>query len=228
MLDAAHRSHYPGEGGTLSSASLLTAALRMDVYLPEPVISLVLAAHPELLRVPDPLLPLALAAGRPSYALARWQAVVEQLLRADPAAARIRGADGRSALHEALRGLIVGQRPMVVNLLLRAAPEAVAWRDGLTGLPPGLLAAVASTTTATTTTRAAAASIDNDVLAPSKTNDPFNLLTRKQHQLMDRTQASKTAPASLPLNGEDNISEEAAQLGIIYDLLRANPLQIHA
>lgn len=218
MLQASY-VHHCSSGASASSDNfrnlLLSASISMDVYLPEQVLSLMIAAYPEQLRIADGLghLPLAVAASTTTYySLARLEAMIEELLKANPAAAHHRNSEtGRSALFEAiLNAAGVG----VLERLLRAAPEAIELRDGESGLPPALLAAGVSDRPATLGAAAQTGS------------DPFNLLTDKQHALLERMQGDGSDSMIAKLKTEQ--LDETAQLETIYKLLKANPAQILA
>lgn len=213
---------------------VLQASVAMDVYLPDKVLSLLVAAYSEQLRIPNALgqLPLAAAVSSTVYLLARQKAVVEVLLEAHPAAAHHRNPEtGRSALHEAIlaghqltapAATSDGSTPTaasasVLERLLRAAPESIEWKDLENGLPPALLAAmprkhvacIASDTTSETTS--------------AKLVDPFNILSSKQHELIHRTKVDGSIEAAAPCTEQDT---ETAQLETIYALLRMNPAQL--
>jgi len=210
MLQVAHRHLH----GDKSSESLLIATLRMDIYLPDTIVSLIISARPDLLRVPNPIMPLSEAAGNRSYSLARWERLVELLLKANPAAARTLP----TPFHQAIR---VG-RPFA--LFIRTTPEATAWRDSINGLPPALLAASVSTAIEGLECQEDDEPSSDAAIWSSRASDPFKLLPPKQRERLDR-QASISA-SNHKDGGQNMASEDQSQLENIYTLLRANPLQV--
>lgn len=226
---------------------LAHATIAMDVYLPDPVLSLVIATYPETLRTLDSLgrLPLAAAVSRRSSCssssssnaghcnfspVVRLEAVVADLLHADPAAARHRNvATGRSALMDAIVAghvwwstgssvAAVHGGGGVLRRLLRAAPEALELKDGTTGLPPALLAAVPRNAPVVGRGESSSVTSVNDAM------DPCHLLTSKQREKLWKVEVPPQQQHAIM----DRPDETAPQLETIYELLRANPAQVGA
>jgi hypothetical protein len=215
---------------------LLHASITMDVYLPDQVVSLMIAAYPEQLRIPDALghvpLTVAVLGYHSYYSLARLEAVVEYVLQAYPAAARHRHPEtGRSALLEAI---VAGHQWTastaaaagnggVLERLLQAHPGAMDWRDGENGLPPALLAAVPRKQVLQRTT----ASNCGDSFGIDSI-DPCNLLTTKQHELIQQQNkhvAAAVDGSNSSLLAITEVPGETTQLETIYKLLQTNPAQ---
>ena len=75
LLQSAYRHRFG-----LETPNLLVAAIRMDVYLPEQAIGLILEANPSLVKDTSDGIPLHVAASAPSYSLARTKQLFSRLL----------------------------------------------------------------------------------------------------------------------------------------------------
>jgi hypothetical protein len=226
------------------------ASIHLDVYLPEPVLSLVLSAYPEQLSIPNALgqLPLSAAVAlrmvhavhNTEWARERCQAMVQLLLRAyKKAANHVNPITGRSALMEAIGAghSWLGSGPTttassrdaagqsVLQQLLEAAPDMLQARDGTTGLPPALLAAAAATANMHSMG-------DVGPLLPAEEPslavrlDPYQLLSTKQRDELLSSPA--TALAATDKKSAGMKEEEHERLTTIFALLRANPSQLVA
>lgn len=185
----------------------LTSVIALDIYLPDAVLALALKAHPEQARqVVDGQLPLSWAAALPSYSQARSCQVLQSLLAAFPSAAQARDVQGRSSLSRAS----ASGKDWDAGLqeLFEADPDALIEVDDESGLPSALLAAAAVV---------AVEPESKAALETLKTNDPFHLLSGKQHEWM----AGRASAMSM--NETLSVPPETRHLTTIYQLLQAGP-----
>jgi len=208
-----------GSGRPNMPYRLLPAAIRMDLYLPEQVISIASQARPHELAVEDPAtgqLPLSLAASTAHYSRERSLFVIRSLLDAFPKAAKIfDSARQRSALSHAIAS---GKRwHGGVEDLFRANPEALIMRDSETGLVPALLQALADELNLC------------DIPSTSETSkrgvvhveDPYNLLSPKQQgSLRELTGRRGHQKVECKAIFDDRNTEH---IDSIYSLLRSEP-----
>jgi hypothetical protein len=244
------QSDFSDKGVVVEPRDAVHASIHLDVYLPEPVLSLVLSAYPEQLSIPNALgqLPLSAAVAlrmvpavhRTEWARGRCQAMVQLLLRAyKKAASQVNTNTGRSALMEAIgaghswlgtgptaktitRGA-AGQS--VLQQLLEAAPDMLQARDGTTGLPPVLLAAAVAAN--------GPLMVDGGQLPAEEPSlavqlDPYELLSTKQRDELLATPASILAEATDQKKSLGTGEREHERLTTIFALLRANPSQLVA
>jgi len=148
---------------------------------------------------------------------------VEKVLEAYPPAAYRRNSNtGRTALFEAIAAghqWSSAEAAGVLELLFRAAPEVVEWRDRTTGLPPALLAAQ--------TPQKGPAIHGVHAIEPitAADLDPFNLLMTKQHDLIQQQKRNAISHGDSILP-KSIVSADTSQLDTLFELLRANPTQI--
>jgi ankyrin repeat protein len=178
--------------------SLLCRAICMDLYLPEGVVPLLLPTVAD----EDGHVPLSLAAATHHYSPERAQAVFQRLLTAFPTAAASQNDLGQSPLALAVAS---GKTWDEVQLLFAAAPQAIGWRDSVTGLPPTLVAATACPAYPPTD--------DND-MSWLEEIDPYQLMTRKHRLVRQERQRRPTVPRK---------NVETAQVETIFELLLADP-----
>jgi hypothetical protein len=217
MLLEAYTRHTKGS----KPFNLLYAVIELDQYLPEQVLSKVIKVCPQLLHQADPTtgrLPLGLAASTPAYSAKRSDEILKTLLQAAPEAAKERDKQGATALSAAVAA---GKRSTTgVERLFTAAPDSVRWRDGRTGLPPALLAGTSPPETYVE---------HEEALQPSPHEmDPYNLLGGKHHELLRHRHRSREERSGRSQEIFEDPETEEAHLGTIYNLLRADPSQIHA
>jgi Ankyrin repeats (3 copies) len=211
-----HYQNFCGQAYNEDS-TVLHAAIALDKFLPEQVLTMMIASYPDQLCTPDPStgrVALTTAASSTYYSSDRAFAVIKELLEACPQAARYRSPhSGRSALMEAAAA---GHSINVINLLLQAVPEAQEWRDGATGLPLALVAATAPPYQ----------EVEHAGVAEGDL-DPLHLLFRKkQHDgVIDQAQSERNAAETCE-QGASAVGEDTAHLTTIYALLQRNPSQL--
>lgn len=212
LLRTAYQHH--GHPGTGTGYNFIRAVIAMDLYLPEPILDMAIQARPELLRERDETGSYVLhqAAATLTHSPQRARDVLHSVLDAFPAAARVRDNYGRSPLAIALASGKVW-KDSAVQALWQAAPEALAWRDGKTGLPPVLVAATAMAPLWTGTEESSFAALGND---------PCGLLTGKQQELLRRRSLS-SAETNRAKHQYGTGDPDVDALETVYSLLQADP-----
>jgi ankyrin repeat protein len=226
MLQQAYQRHT-----SRKDDSPLLACITMDIFLPEQVISLIVKAYPELLRVPDPIhgnLPLATAAiachSTPKSLAYRRQVILETLLGAYMPAVEHRNRHGRSVLWEAAATGRVSWS--ILERILKHAPDALEWHDRETQLPLALYAAASSAPAIYPLPHQCMLGSHEQVL-PSDSRirdflDPFHLLTDKQYDLLLKEHEKNQ---KLDVSVHETTADHH-HLNVIYEFLKANPSQI--
>jgi hypothetical protein len=237
LLEAAWSHKCKPASGVDESFRLLHAALAMDLYLPEQVVTLAIQAHPGQLEEEDSvtgMLPIAMAAAMDHYSPGRGRALILQLLQANPAAARRRSGSGvaRSPLVHAVASGKVWTAG--VQALAEADPDALQWVDRESSLSPALLAAAAAV-------QGEQEADDYDPNLPEPTYnsrtslflrqhlDPFGLLSSKQHERLDASLGSSKSTTEEGGTIEVDPAAAAARppkvdrINTVYELLRADP-----
>lgn len=209
LLEAAYQYMSDLNPSIPRSYRLLNSSIVMDVYLPEQVVALAILAKSDQLQERDERgqVPLALVASTRQYSPERSHELVQLLLKSYPPAAMERDNKGRSSLTLAAES--GKQLDWGLEDLLDADPDALSELDGLTGLPPALVAATAVSETVP---------IEEQVHATGAAQDPYNLLSPKQHEWLDRHNGRRSLRKLLSF--EDR---ETEQSNTIYTLLRKDP-----
>lgn len=215
LLQTAYQHYSKVSPGVSRLFQSLHAAISLDLYLPESVVLMITQAHPEQLEHADPntgQLPLALAAGMLHYSASRSSTLIELLLQGYPRAAQSIDRQGRFPLSLAVDS---GKRwDAGVELLLRAAPDTLLWRDGQTGLVPALsvASAVAEKNEGGT---------DAGFSSTELSNDPFALLNTKQRESISRLPAG---PLPSRMDAAVNtVDPETRHVTTIFELIKAHP-----
>lgn len=210
MLTVAYQYRDDDTGTTNSTPSITTnilnAGVALDMFLPEPVVSLLVAKYPEHLKIPDRLgrLPLEVAVSTVSYALSRLQSVMDEILEADPQAMHRRNpVSGRSVLAQAA---LSGQPwAGVLDRLFRMAPQQIPVAYAASSVP---------------------IVYESDPTISFKALDPFNFLQKKENQKIqeDSVHASR---ADLPrTNHNKSDTVQTTHVNTVYQLLRMDPGQL--
>ncbi|KAL7557909.1 hypothetical protein ACA910_009224 [Epithemia clementina (nom. ined.)] len=208
----------------------VSGAIALDLYLPDDVVPMAVEQFPKELTHADEdgRLALSQVAATSQYSQERSDALIALLLKAYAEAASSRDREGRSPLQLAL---LAGKTwSSGISRLFRAYPEAIGWIDQFHGLPA--FAAAASLEAQ----EAAAMSSRLVGEAPSISavawKDPFNLLTPKQRQLLEKARkrllgTRGSSYLSSDSDDEDDVEEistiEAERLTTILNLLRSEP-----
>jgi ankyrin repeat protein len=241
LLEAAVRHHhdYTTNIGTMPTPfyeyRFLSAAIAMDIYLPDQVVSMAIESHPQQLRIPDETtgqLPLAQAVASRQYCMKRSRNMLKELLDAYPAAAAVCDRMGRTPLLLAAQagkpwslftrgggGTLDGGG--ILKRLFDANPDALLQRS-----PQSIAIVVA----------AAAASTGDIMKDPkqgvdSNNNDPFGLMTAKHHEWIQRRQMSLALNAdddedqamNTTTDGTEGVVSNVEQLETVFQLIRADP-----
>jgi ankyrin repeat protein len=225
MLQQAYQHHT-----SRKNDSVLLACISMDIFLPEQVISLIVKAYPDLLRVPDSIhgnLPLATAAiacnSTPKSLAYRRQVILETLLDAYTPAVAQRNQHGRSVLWEAgATGRISWK---ILERILKHAPDALDWQDRETHLPLALYTAASSVSAIDPLSHHSSCVLEQDHPVDSTIRDfldPFHLLTDKQFDLLLKEHEKEHKP-DVPVH---ETTADHHHLNVIYEFLKANPSQI--
>jgi len=228
LLEAATLSVVSQNPSVPRPVSLLSSAIKMDLYLPEQVLSMAVRSDPEQLKIMDPgtgQLPLALAASTRHYSPERSQYVIQLLLEAYPEAARARNSTANRQRSVLALALASGKQWFEgVEDVFRADPESLHTRDGATGLSPVLLAATAAADGRIYPAAAPESSNPND------SDDPYRLLSSKQHELLAGQRRYQRHLSNSDYTFEKVLPKydklETMQLDSLYRLLVADPSAI--
>ena len=188
---------------------LVTAAIQLDLYLPEHVVQMAVTMHPEQLMQIDlqtGRLPLLQAAAMPIVSRQRSDDVIALLLQACPEAVEAKDRDGKSALQLA----VASGKPWSagVERLFQANPDAVYWTD-TSGFSPVMVAAMAASTTT-----------DQEKMEESDMDEgnPLGLLSPKCEEILRRRRLQIFKPTQ-----EERRVTDTEQTSTILNLLLANP-----
>lgn len=212
MLERAFEHHLFTQGKEKPLvSSLLTAAIQMDSFLPEPVVPLIVKSFPTLIHNAREN-PLLVTATSPTE---RWETLAELLIQSNPTLV------SPNVFHETLRA---GRHP--IPSMWKAAPDVLDYCDIVTGLPPALLTA----TLTKSLLRNYPLSTVNDKNRNHELNDSYELLSSKQSETSKFT-INQSSTDTVLGNGRDTSFAtldkcNTSHLQTIFVLLRANPMQI--
>jgi len=202
---------------------LLSVAIQMDLYLPEPVLPMAIKSEQKQRQEQNSTMtciqsPLLTASSIHQYSPERSASVIHQLLEAFPGEARNRDRFKRSSLSYAVSS---GKRwNSGIEKLLDFDPDALEECDLQTKLPPALLAAVAAEEEDYPMRDIGATAITGR--SGTDENNPYDILPVKIHD-WTREMAPRTSPAkALPFD-----SPKTEHTDTVYRLLRANPAVVY-
>ena len=209
LLESAYKHMQIKKKGSSAASTpyhFLHAAIELDIYLPEEVVSMAVTMHPEQLRTEEvgtKRIPLLQAAATNLFSRSRSDELIRLLLQHYPAAATARDVHGKSALQLAAES----GKPWAAGLqrLFDANPDAVQWLDNV-GISPVLAAAQVQTTL-------------EDKEDPQEIDEnPLGLLTPKDKEIIRRRRIALLKPTA----AERGITVNE-HLSTTFQLLTAEP-----
>ena len=201
----------------------VSGAIAMDVYLPDEVVPLAVEQFPKELSHADEdgRVALAQAAATRQYSRERSDTVIGLLLDSYKEAAYARDRQGRSPLQLAL---FSGKTWSAgVSRLFAAYPDAIRYTDHGSGLPP--FAAAASLEAQEAEDLADQLVGEAPLMSAVARNDPYNILSAKQKQLLEKARKrlmgdKSTSPSN---EGADESTAGTERLTTILHLLQSEP-----
>ena len=205
----------------------ISGAIALDLYLPDEVVSMAAEQLPKELSHADEdgRVALAQAAASSQYSRERSDALIALLLGYYAEAASSRDREGRTPLQLAL---LAGKTWSAgVSRLFEAFPEAIRHTNDGSGLLPAF-AAAASLEAQEAEALAEELVGEAPTLSMAVRNDPYNLLTSKQRQLLEKARKryhvdSNSAGCEGDEQDGDESERQTERLTTILNLLQSEP-----